>query len=555
VAQPATTGITMAAPAVADDDYSFDFHRPRIVLQPGEGWAELGPGSVTGSPDGTLVYAVSKKPLTDPAWTGGGAPAGLTVSTYDDCDKAAGVAGVYLCPTSDDSMFPTPTVEASQSAAADTTMHYGVVYAPRGADIGEAIEAAQTAGSRPADGTHAARTATVRTAAQVARNTMKLTTPDLPAGGTATHTVNVHAVDAARLALSVESPEGQRQWDEDELEVDVVSVNGAGARCDHVTGTLSESGGEYLWCEVAPGDTTVTYTLKAAADVAAWRVRTNAVYEVYDFGTGNPETSSTFAVQSSRPVPERHALFARDKKGVLWEYKGTGKAAAPYAERESVEDGWQRYSAMTKLSALTAHNTGAGIVARDTSGVLWYHAMSGDYSALKPKARVGSGWNVYNSITGLGDVTGDGRADLMARDTSGVFWLYEGSGGKTDPFKPRVRIGSGWNVYTQTTGVGEFTGDGKADLLAVDRYGKLWLYAGTGRAAAPFAPRVQVGTGWNIYNIVNGAGDLDQDGRPDLVARDGAGQLWLYNGTGNAAAPYKPRTLIGKGWSTYNNLI
>lgn len=72
VALPATTGITMAAPAVADDGYSFDFHRPRIVLQPGEGWAELGPGSVTGSPDGTLVYAVSKKPLTDPAWAGGG---------------------------------------------------------------------------------------------------------------------------------------------------------------------------------------------------------------------------------------------------------------------------------------------------------------------------------------------------------------------------------------------------------------------------------------------------------------------------------------------------
>ncbi|MFD8193565.1 FG-GAP repeat domain-containing protein [Streptomyces wuyuanensis] len=97
--------------------------------------------------------------------------------------------------------------------------------------------------------------------------------------------------------------------------------------------------------------------------------------------------------------------------------------------------------------------------------------------------------------------------------------------------------------------------DGKADLLAVDRYGKLWLYAGTGRAAAPFAPRVQVGTGWNIYNIVNGAGDLNQDGRPDLVARDGAGRLWLYTGTGNAAAPYKPRTLIGKGWSTYSNLV
>lgn len=115
--------------------------------------------------------------------------------------------------------FPTPTGEASLSAAADTTMRYGVVYAPRGSDTGEAIKDAQTAGSHPADGTHAARTVTVRTAAQVAQNTLEPTTPDLPAGGTAIHTVNVHAVDAARLALSVESPEGQRHRDEDELKV------------------------------------------------------------------------------------------------------------------------------------------------------------------------------------------------------------------------------------------------------------------------------------------------------------------------------------------------
>ncbi|KAF2774605.1 hypothetical protein [Streptomyces sp. OM5714] len=40
----------------------------------------------------------------------------------------------------------------------------------------------------------------------------------------------------------------------------------------------------------------------------------------------------------------------------------------------------------------------------------------------------------------------------------------------------------------------------------------------------------------------------------DLVARDSAGVLWLYRGTGSASAPYAARTKIGGGWNTYNVL-
>ena len=44
-------------------------------------------------------------------------------------------------------------------------------------------------------------------------------------------------------------------------------------------------------------------------------------------------------------------------------------------------------------------------------------------------------------------MTGDGRADLVARDASGVLWLYRGTANATSPFATRTKIGPGWNTY------------------------------------------------------------------------------------------------------------
>ena len=47
------------------------------------------------------------------------------------------------------------------------------------------------------------------------------------------------------------------------------------------------------------------------------------------------------------------------------------------------------------------------------------------------------------SITGRGDFNGDARNDLLAVDTAGTLWLYKGSG--TGSWLGRVQAGSGWN--------------------------------------------------------------------------------------------------------------
>ncbi|ANB05974.1 N-acetylmuramoyl-L-alanine amidase [Streptomyces ambofaciens] len=267
--------------------------------------------------------------------------------------------------------------------------------------------------------------------------------------------------------------------------------------------------------------------------------------------------SDVQVVKGTAPDPgtDRYDILGRDASGVLWQYQGTGSATAPFFGRFRIGGGWNAYDAVTTLTALRADGTGDA-VARDKSGVLWYYQGSGDLTEpFRKRTRVGGGWSVYDTLTGARDLTGDGRADLVARDRSGVLWLYRGTGNATAPFESRSRIGGGWSVYNTLTDTGDLTGDGRADLVARDKSGVLWLYRGTGNATAPFESRSRIGGGWSVYNTLNGPSDLNRDGRPDLVARDKDGVLWFYQGTGGASAPFKGRTKVGGGWDVYDTII
>jgi secreted trypsin-like serine protease len=163
---------------------------------------------------------------------------------------------------------------------------------------------------------------------------------------------------------------------------------------------------------------------------------------------------------------------------------------------------------------------------------------------------IGPGWNVMKSIITPGDITGDGLPDVVATDSSGNSWTYPGNG--KGGLGSRTKIGAGWNIFNgQIYGKGDLTGDGRPDIIARDSSGALWLYKGTGSASAPWAARTKVGTGWNAYNAFDAVGDITGDGKADLVARDSSGTLWLYKGTGSASGPYSAKVKIGTGWNAY----
>ncbi|WP_051833723.1 FG-GAP-like repeat-containing protein [Streptomyces sp. NRRL S-646] len=193
------------------------------------------------------------------------------------------------------------------------------------------------------------------------------------------------------------------------------------------------------------------------------------------------------------------------------------------------------------------------VLVRYSSGALRLY-KPGCGAAVKPSTSYTtlgtSGWTQYNALTSPGDVSGDGRPDLIARNSStGAVYLYKGtSDGK---LASRVKLYDNWKGYKKIVGTGDITGDGKADLLAQDTSDNLYRYDGKGDGT--FAARVKVFSNWGgSYNAVVGVGDITDDGRPDLVSRDTRGNVWRNSGDGKGS--FGPRAQIASGWSGYKAL-
>ncbi|MER5929637.1 hypothetical protein [Streptomyces sp. NPDC002054] len=92
-----------------------------------------------------------------------------------------------------------------------------------------------------------------------------------------------------------------------------------------------------------------------------------------------------------------------------------------------------------------------------TELLLWHGdgrlAMHQAYSTGTQAATwTGHGWQVYNKLIAAGDLTKDGRGDLLARTPSGDLYLYRATGAATgEPFAGRVKVGSGWGRTTRSS--------------------------------------------------------------------------------------------------------
>ncbi|MFG3037877.1 FG-GAP repeat domain-containing protein [Streptomyces sp. NPDC048330] len=241
-------------------------------------------------------------------------------------------------------------------------------------------------------------------------------------------------------------------------------------------------------------------------------------------------------------------LLIRSRQGLLNAFDGKhvlNTAETNVFQPHALGSGWGVYDEI-----LTPGNAAGtpypDLLGRDRTGVLWLYQGTG--KGFSTRARIGGGWQIYNKLAAGSDVTGDGRTDLLATDTAGVMWLYKGTGSTSTPYANRVRVGAGWNIYDRVTATGNLAGAPAGDLVARDKAGVLWTYLGKGDGT--FDTRTRVSGGWSRFDTLVAAGDTDGDGRNDLVAydrdTDSVTSVILYRGTGSWKAPF------ASGSSLYN---
>ncbi|MBD0739400.1 LamG-like jellyroll fold domain-containing protein [Streptomyces sp. CBMA29] len=236
-------------------------------------------------------------------------------------------------------------------------------------------------------------------------------------------------------------------------------------------------------------------------------------------------------------------LVAETPSGDLWMYPGDGTHGPDTANGTLV--GWG-FSGYTVAGIADFNGDGyADIVAKDATGLLWLYPGDADHDTSTARVELGTGWTNY-VFAGVRDWNGDGHPDVIAEDASGNLWMYPGNGGinGTITLGTRVQIGTGMSTYT-LEGMADWDKDGHMDMLAMDSTGILWLYPGDAAHDTATA-RVQLGTGWTSFPVA-GLADFNGDGNPDIITRGPGSILWDYPGKGTRTA-YGARVELGLSW-------
>ncbi|MEU0423730.1 VCBS repeat-containing protein [Streptomyces canus] len=119
---------------------------------------------------------------------------------------------------------------------------------------------------------------------------------------------------------------------------------------------------------------------------------------------------------------------------------------------------------------------------------------------LSTRVKLYDNWKGYRKIVGAGDLNGDGVGDLPAQDTSNTLYRYDGTGQGT--FKARAKLFTNWGgSYNVIVGVGDITDDGRADLISRDTGGAVWRNSGDGTGS--FGARVKIATGFSGYKFLS----------------------------------------------------
>lgn len=352
-----------------------------------------------------------------------------------------------------------------------------------------------------------------------------------------------------------------------------ISWNGAriGQRCDCQTAGHPESrrfapshlilrlllAGTIPLCLTAPSQAseTIQYTYDALGRLVevsrggAVNEGATSTYQYDPAGNRQNVAATTAWTSNSRHAGDfngdgRYDVLWRDDAGSMSDWLGT--TAGGFTNNDA--NAWSDVPTYWHIAGVGDFNGDgrADLLWRNDSGAVtdWLGTAAGgfinnDANALRP---AGTDYRVV----GIGDFNGDGRRDILWRNTSGSIsdWLGNSNGGFTvNDTNALTAVALTWTVV----GVGDFNGDGRADILWRSSTGIVaeWV----GQASGGFAVNNNVNTQVDLTWKVVGVGDFNGDHASDILWRNDDGTLsdWLgTTGTGafvannSAAAVFVP---------------
>jgi len=164
-----------------------------------------------------------------------------------------------------------------------------------------------------------------------------------------------------------------------------------------------------------------------------------------------------------------------------------------------------------------------------TTGRLYAVGPKGSNDITYARSIDTANWGNYGTIIATQDVTGDRLPDLLTLDRrNGRLHIRPGT---TKGVTSARLVGSGFGGMSQILTPGDWNGNGYADLIAIRRSdGAMYLYPG--KRGGGFSSGKRIGTAWNVYPHVAAVGDWSGDGKPDLLGVDAKGRAVLHLGDG-----------------------
>ena len=244
----------------------------------------------------------------------------------------------------------------------------------------------------------------------------------------------------------------------------------------------------------------------------------------------------------------RDDLLLRHGDGLVMSWLGRtdGGFTNNYANAAWLDSSWQLLG--------TGDFNGDGvedILWRQTSGLVmaWICFDNGTFSTANI---VNAAWvNPSWQMIGTGDFNGDGRDDLLFRQSNGLLMNMLGHpiGSFNDNYAKHQWLNPEW----QLADTGDYNNDGRDDLLWRNANGTVmtWLGQADGGYTNNYANVGWLDSNWALAN----SGDYDGDGREDLLFRHASGIVmnWLGQENGSFANNYANGNWIDPGWSIQND--